>query len=89
MAAVKREEVSSDDNSDEIVCIKSVPPPQLTDDDLLVLCKVCLDSKVSQILFPCRHACICENCFDKLECPKECPVCRTLVFRNIPFILEC
>jgi hypothetical protein len=82
--------VSTDTSSDdEVVLVKVVPPPPVSREDVLVLCKVCLVRKVSQILFPCRHACICDECFDKLDCPKQCPVCRTMVFRNVQFILDC
>lgn len=42
-----------------------------------LVCKVCLTNKISLILFPCRHACICQECIVQLPIPKLCPVCRS------------
>ena len=41
------------------------------------LCSVCQDQKVSRVLFPCRHACVCKRCFSKIR--KQCPMCRTKI----------
>lgn len=53
------------------------------------LCKICFQSIVSIVFFPCRHACVCNECFFKLPVPKRCPICQTYVNRNIEFILCC
>ncbi|CAL8111001.1 unnamed protein product [Orchesella dallaii] len=38
-----------------------------------VLCSVCQVSPVSRVIIPCRHVCLCTQCFQKLEI---CPICR-------------
>ena len=63
---------------------KIVPP---TYPNYLILCKLCFKRKVSEILYPCQHACICTECFYKLEVPKICPICNNNVNRNTSFIL--
>ena len=74
-------------SDDEVEIVKTVPRPLPSLQEQVVLCKVCLSRKVELILFPCRHAVICESCFDKLDLPKQCPVCRTYVFMHTNFIL--
>ncbi len=39
-------------------------------------CVICWNSPASHVLLPCRHACLCGNCFKRIE---NCPVCRTRV----------
>lgn len=39
-------------------------------------CVVCWSLPASHVLLPCRHACICSNCFKRVE---NCPVCRTRI----------
>merc|ERR1711974_130124 len=43
------------------------------------MCQVCFEDPVCIILFPCRHACICEECFIKVRqlSSNACPLCRT------------
>lgn len=38
------------------------------------LCVVCHFFPLSRALLPCRHTCICAQCFPKLDC---CPMCRS------------
>ncbi len=40
-------------------------------------CIVCQDLPVTRVIFPCRHACTCRRCFDKLR--NRCPMCRTFI----------
>jgi hypothetical protein len=82
-------ETSTDDDSAGIQLVGSMPPKELDPDDLMVTCKVCLIRKVDQILLPCTHACVCLECYEALALPKECPVCRRLVYRNLSVIIEC
>ena len=39
-------------------------------------CVICWNSPASHALLPCRHACLCSQCFKRIE---NCPVCRTRV----------
>ncbi|XP_052088836.1 baculoviral IAP repeat-containing protein 7-A-like isoform X2 [Mytilus californianus] len=40
------------------------------------LCKVCYQSALEVIFYPCKHVCCCKECGDKLS---DCPVCRTAI----------
>jgi hypothetical protein len=82
------ETVPSDDGASEVELIGSEPPKEPDPDDLLIICKVCLVRKIDQIVLPCTHACLCQQCYDHLALPKECPVCRRMVFRNLSVIIE-
>jgi len=42
------------------------------DDD----CVICLSEEPSVILLPCRHQCVCYDCFSQID---KCPVCRSMV----------
>lgn len=40
-------------------------------------CSICLSEKVSTIILPCRHFCICMDCSKNLvENTNKCPICR-------------
>ncbi|EFX84851.1 hypothetical protein DAPPUDRAFT_222756 [Daphnia pulex] len=39
-------------------------------------CVICWNFPATHVLLPCRHACLCVNCFKRVE---NCPVCRTRV----------
>ncbi|XP_074651692.1 cell growth regulator with RING finger domain protein 1-like [Tubulanus polymorphus] len=39
-------------------------------------CVVCCNGPVFCALLPCRHTCVCKNCFSKLD---RCPMCRSLI----------
>ncbi|ESP02821.1 hypothetical protein LOTGIDRAFT_156768 [Lottia gigantea] len=41
------------------------------DEDMCVVCQVFV---ISHVILPCRHACVCYQCFNKLT---TCPMCRT------------
>jgi len=43
------------------------------DDDGNEDCVICLCEPKDTTLLPCRHLCVCSNCFSRLE---QCPVCR-------------
>lgn len=43
------------------------------------VCLVCEGRRVTIGLLPCRHFSLCEVCYNKLPCPKRCPVCRSYV----------
>jgi len=39
-------------------------------------CCICFDNQVNILLFPCRHAIICDICINSLN---ECPLCRKII----------
>ena len=41
------------------------------------LCIVCQENTVSHILLPCRHACLCSICCNKIA--DRCPMCRCVI----------
>ncbi|ESO11162.1 hypothetical protein HELRODRAFT_91669 [Helobdella robusta] len=47
-------------------------------------CCVCLTNKIGRVLLPCRHACVCAPCCDRLL---YCPICRNVISRT--FDLDC
>lgn len=48
--------------------LQSQPPPFKD-----ILCSVCQVSPVTRVIIPCRHVCLCTQCFEKVE---TCPICR-------------
>ncbi|KAG1668698.1 Cell growth regulator with RING finger domain protein 1 [Nymphon striatum] len=40
-------------------------------------CIICQSKQISLALLPCRHTCVCESCFMKLE--DRCPMCRSKI----------
>lgn len=50
---------------------------QLPDDqqDRTGVCVACLDHRVNRILQPCKHACLCAECYCGLQ-ERVCPTCR-------------
>ncbi|KAK3585337.1 hypothetical protein CHS0354_004603 [Potamilus streckersoni] len=51
-------------------------PETSTNDGSTNPCVVCLTSQREILLRPCRHLCLCSNCFLALPVPRKCPVCR-------------
>jgi len=52
-------------------------------DSLVGVCKVCLDATADQVLFPCKHLCLCAACVNRIRAdagrdPPKCPVCRAV-----------
>jgi len=45
------------------------------------ICLICESERVTIGLLPCRHFSLCESCYDRLDLPKRCPVCRSYVTR--------
>ncbi|KAK4003973.1 Uncharacterized protein APZ42_032438 [Daphnia magna] len=41
-----------------------------------VSCIICWNLPTTHVLLPCRHACLCANCFKRVE---NCPICRSRV----------
>ena len=39
-------------------------------------CLVCMSESKAVLLLPCRHLCVCVECFDSFQ-QQKCPVCRT------------
>lgn len=45
------------------------------------ICLICESERVTIGLLPCRHFSLCETCYDRLDLPKRCPVCRSYITR--------
>lgn len=43
----------------------------------VMICKVCRINKVSMLLLPCKHLCLCKDCESKLS---FCPLCQSSKF---------
>ena len=43
------------------------------EENVNLLCKICMENKVSIVILPCAHLCSCTNCASSL---KTCPICR-------------
>lgn len=41
------------------------------------LCIICMAIPRDTLLLPCRHLCLCSQCWDSLELSRMCPICRT------------
>lgn len=39
-------------------------------------CIVCHTDVINRALLPCRHACVCDGCFLRLD---KCPMCRSVI----------
>ena len=47
-------------------------------------CKVCKTNEKKVIIYPCRHKCICQDCFDIINSKeKKCPYCRAHIIDGI------
>lgn len=81
--------ISSNSSSDHDVEETENPYfPDQRPPDYLILCKTCLKNRVEVIFIPCHHACLCEECYDKLPTPLQCPICHTNIFRTYPVKIE-
>lgn len=48
------------------------------------LCVVCHDQHRSVLLLPCKHLCLCRDCYRKLkDYNRQCPLCRTAFRHNM------
>lgn len=45
------------------------------------LCSVCQSEPVEQAILPCRHACVCTTCCNRLL---NCPICRGFIINTFP-----
>lgn len=43
------------------------------------VCVICETEEIEVALLPCKHFCVCEDCFDLLPQPKQCPLCRSYI----------
>lgn len=73
--------ISSNSTDDDVQETENPYLPEKRPPDYYILCKTCLKKRVSIIFIPCRHACLCEDCYDDLPVPILCPMCNTNVFR--------
>ena len=52
-------------------------------DSMAGVCKICMDKDANQVLFPCKHLCLCEDCVEMVRVTTPageqppCPICRT------------
>jgi hypothetical protein len=54
------------------------------------LCCICLENSKTVCVMPCRHACMCEECFnsgENIKAMTRCPVCRVTVSQIIKLLL--
>ena len=56
--------------------------------EYLITCKICLSNRINLIFTPCYHACICQECWNKLSVPKLCPICRCFVISTLYLIID-
>ncbi|CAF3301527.1 unnamed protein product [Rotaria socialis] len=49
-----------------------IPGAGISDD----ACAICLTERANHVLLPCKHACICQNCFSLID---KCPICQRFV----------
>lgn len=56
-------------------------------DECRTMCVVCQTAPVTCAILPCRHACVCDTCFSKLDI---CPMCRSHIvsFFNMTSLLR-
>ncbi|XP_053212381.1 cell growth regulator with RING finger domain protein 1-like [Panonychus citri] len=50
----------------------------------VTVCVICQDATISRALLPCRHACICCECYGLID---KCPLCRSYI-RSFFFIQQ-
>ncbi|KAH9406617.1 Zinc finger, C3HC4 type (RING finger) [Tyrophagus putrescentiae] len=50
--------------------------------DNLPYCVICQEEYITRALLPCRHACVCSECFQRIDL---CPLCRSSIQNFIPF----
>lgn len=74
----------SSSSSDDVEETENPYFPERRPPDYFILCKTCLKKRVEIIFIPCHHACVCEECLDKMSLPHRCPICQTNVFRTYP-----
>lgn len=51
-------------------------------------CKICEENLMDLMFFPCHHASICQECFEKLPEPKKCPCCGAIITKRVVFYLS-
>ncbi len=50
-------------------------------EELTPVCRVCLDAPPSVFMLPCKHICLCDGCFDRMQTHgiNECPTCSVRI----------
>ena len=66
----------SKEPSNSAKAIKVIPFKQEKE----IKCVVCLTNEPKVILYPCRHKCVCQNCYTSINSlqPHKCPICRAI-----------
>lgn len=63
-----------------ILCIQTLYTPGVETSDkekeVRSFCVICQDEPVSRALLPCRHACVCGECYNLID---KCPLCRSYI----------
>lgn len=52
-----------------------------------VKCCVCSENINNIILLPCKHFCVCKDCYNKMDEQKKCPQCNSLIIKIIEIFL--
>lgn len=50
-----------------------------------VLCKICMEHRVTIVLIPCGHAQLCDKCSDKIT--DKCPTCKSVISKKMTFYM--
>ena len=63
-----------------VLCLQTLYTPGITtpsdQDQPRSCCVICQDLPISRALLPCRHACVCGECYDLID---KCPLCRGFI----------
>ncbi|AAK85597.1 IAP-1 [Epiphyas postvittana nucleopolyhedrovirus] len=59
---------------DELAPLQSVVALEHVSNDENMECKICLERQRDTVLLPCRHFCVCMQCYFALD--NKCPTCR-------------
>ena len=98
--ALKRlkQKVKVGSRSFEVAEVYGLPPPLTSDaspqeppppSSESAECVICLTSRRTHAIFPCRHLCLCSECAGLLrEQTNRCPICRRGVEAVIPIFLS-
>lgn len=65
-----------------ILCIQTLYTPgtdttdKQSEESARSICVICQDEPIERALLPCRHACVCGECYNLID---KCPLCRSYI----------